>query len=200
MRSISLKTCSRYVTLIQVEAEVFDIQRIYEENQFLKNMNEEIKKRIEKKQAQLTSMNKWWDKLKNTYSLFILWECVWVVTGRLMGSEPMTLLSNQSVLKTSLSWTIRTVAARTDVLRLSSQMQEQHRDSWYFRSFLSCQWTHGRTFVLAFWPTEDRGHWLGRVHKSIRSYGKGKFRGESRRVVWVLWSVEIRRDTLQRAA
>lgn len=30
-----------------------EIQRLYEENQFLKNMNEEIKLRIEKKQIQL---------------------------------------------------------------------------------------------------------------------------------------------------
>jgi fructose/tagatose bisphosphate aldolase len=58
IRSINSKTWSRYLVLTQVEAEVFDIQRIYEENQFLKNMNEEIKKRVEKKQAQLGPMNK----------------------------------------------------------------------------------------------------------------------------------------------
>lgn len=36
-----------------MEAEVNEIQRLYEENLFLKNMNEEIKLRIEKKQIQL---------------------------------------------------------------------------------------------------------------------------------------------------
>lgn len=43
---------------MQLEQEVMEIQRLYEENQFLKNMNAEIRSRIEKKQAQLGSSHK----------------------------------------------------------------------------------------------------------------------------------------------
>jgi regulator of replication initiation timing len=42
----------------EVEAEVNEIQRLYEENQFLRSMNEEIKQRIEKKQIQLAGSKK----------------------------------------------------------------------------------------------------------------------------------------------
>jgi hypothetical protein len=39
----------------EVEAEVAEIQRLFEENQFLRSMNQEIKYRIEKKQIQLAA-------------------------------------------------------------------------------------------------------------------------------------------------
>ena len=43
------------LSFTQLEKEVMDIQKLYEDNQFLKNMNKEIKGRIEKKKIQLGS-------------------------------------------------------------------------------------------------------------------------------------------------
>ena len=42
----------------EIEQEVADIERLYEENQFLRKLNADIKQRIEKKQLQLGALGK----------------------------------------------------------------------------------------------------------------------------------------------